>query len=89
MRAEKSFYLPQYFKENNPIIFLGIGKMTPPTVTQYQLEERSMIAARVKSSRQRINHLLRIMVKDTISDDKKVKQLKGRTGLPITKKILF
>ncbi len=74
--GRKSFYLPQYFKENNPIIFLGIGKMSPPTVTQYQLEERSMIAARVKSSRQRINHLLRIMVKDTISDDKKVKQLK-------------
>ena len=74
--GKKSFYLPQYFKENNPIIFLGIGKMTQPTVSQYQLEERSMIAARVKGSRQRLNHLLRIMVKDTISDEKKVKQLK-------------
>lgn len=74
--GRKSFYLPQYFKENNPIIFLGIGKMTQPTVSQYQLEERSMIAARVLRSRQRINHLLRIMVKDTISDERKVKQLK-------------
>jgi len=74
--GRKSFYLPQYFKENNPIIFLGVGNMSKPTVTQYQLEERSMIAARVKRSRQRINHLLRIMVKDTISDDRKVNQLK-------------
>ncbi len=74
--GRKSFYLPQYFKENNPIIFLGVGNMSKRTVSQYQLEERSMIAARVKRSRQRINHLLRIMVKDTISDDRKVNQLK-------------
>lgn len=74
--GRKSFYLPQYFKENNPIIFLGVGQMSKPTVTQYQLEERSMIAARVKRSRQRLNQLLKVMVRDTISDDRKVKQLK-------------
>jgi len=74
--GRKSFYLPQYFKENNPIIFLGVGNMSMRTVTQYQLEERSMIAVRVKRSRRRINRLLRVMVADTISDSQKVKQLK-------------
>ncbi len=74
--GRKSFYLPQYFKENNPIIFLGMGHMSPRTMTQYQLEERSLIAARIKRSRKRIDQLMRVMVQDTISDDRKVKQLK-------------
>jgi len=37
----KSFYLPQYFKENNPIIYLGIEHLKSEAVRQYQLEERS------------------------------------------------
>ena len=74
--GRKSFYLPQYFKENNPIIFLGMGQMSPRTVSQYQLEERSLIAARINRSRKRVDQLMRVMVNDTISDDRKVKQLK-------------
>jgi len=74
--GRKSFYLPQYFKENNPIIFLGIQHMKPETVTQYQLEERSLIATRVKSLRNRLKDLMDQMIKDTISDDRKVRQLK-------------
>ena len=74
--GRKSFYLPQYFKENNPIVFLGVGEMSAKTVIQYQLEERSLIAARIKRSRKRIDQLMRVMVKDTISDDRKVNQLK-------------
>ena len=75
--GRKSFYLPQYFKENNPIIFLGVGRMSPKTVIQYQLEERSLIAARVKRARKRLDHLIRVMVKDRISDNRKVNQLKN------------
>ena len=74
--GRKSFYLPQYFKENNPIIFLGIGRMTGETVKQYQLEERSLIASRVKSSRSRVNALFNVMVKDSISSPEKVELLK-------------
>lgn len=71
----KSFYLPQYFKENNPIIFLGIQHMSSETVKQYQMEERSLIANRVKMSFSRVNHLFRVMKKDVISTPEKVKQL--------------
>ncbi len=73
--GRKSFYLPQYFKENNPIIFLGIEHMTPATVKQYQLEERSLIANRLKGEQGRMNKLFEIMRKDTISTPTKVKQL--------------
>lgn len=74
--GRKSFYLPQYFKENNPIIFLGIDRMTGETVKQYQLEERSLIATRVKASEMQVKSLLNVMVKDELSTPKKVEQLK-------------
>lgn len=73
--GRKSFYLPQYFKENNPIIFMGMQHMRPETVTQYQHEERSMIAARIRSSGNRLQELLGIMEKDQLSQPYKVKQL--------------
>lgn len=76
----KSFYLPQYFKENNPIIFLGIKHMTAQTVRQYQLEERSLIATRVMSARQQVEELFRVMVGDHISTPDKVDQLKEELG---------
>jgi hypothetical protein len=72
----KSFYLPQYFKENNPIIFLGIDRMTAQTVRQYQLEERSLIAGRVKASIKQVNELFDVMTKDKISKPNKVSRLR-------------
>lgn len=78
--GRKSFYLPQYFKENNPVIFLGIEHMKSATVKQYQLEERSLIAMRAKSFKNRLNQLFEIMCADTISDREKVNQLKSELG---------
>ncbi|MEM9836660.1 MAG: hypothetical protein AAF828_09170 [Bacteroidota bacterium] len=74
--GRKSFYLPQYFKENNPIIFLGIEHMSNETVIQYQVEERSLIASRVKTGRRRLSRLLSVMEVDKISLNKHVTQLK-------------
>ena len=73
----KSFYLPQYFKENNPIIQVGLKLLNPETVTQYQLEERSLIARRARATRERLNELLKCMIKDDISYPKKVESLKN------------
>ena len=74
--GRKSFYLPQYFKENNPIIFLGIKHMAAETVKQYQLEERSLIASRAKAEWPRVQALLRLMTKDKLSSPEKVARLK-------------
>ena len=73
--GRKNFYLPQYFKENNPIIELGMKHLSPETVAQYQLEERSLIARRAKASRDRLNLLMKSLLKDEISNAKKIKQL--------------
>lgn len=75
--GRKSFYLPQYFKENHPIIFLGIQHMNTATVEQYQLEERSLIAGRIKAGRQRMAELLRIMMLDELSDQGRTEQLRN------------
>ena len=72
----KSFYLPQYFKENNAIIQMGVSLISNESLQQYQLEERSLIAARVKAERERVNMLIKIMVKDPISTPEKVNRLK-------------
>lgn len=74
--GRKSFYLPQYFKDNNPLIFLGIKHMKAEAVKQYQMEERSLIAHRVKNSRDRLNELFRVMVQDKLSFPSKIEQLK-------------
>jgi hypothetical protein len=74
--GRKNFYLPQYFRENNPIIFLGIQHMEPETVKQYQLEERSLIAARAKVEWGRLSELLAIMRTDQLSDPEKVSNLR-------------
>jgi hypothetical protein len=74
--GRKNFYLPQYFRENNPIIFLGIEHMEPETVKQYQLEERSLIAARARVEWARLSELLTIMRGDEISDREKIGHLR-------------
>ena len=50
--------------------------MEPETVRQYQLEERSMIANRARSMKDRLGHLFDVMVRDHISFPAKVEQLK-------------
>lgn len=65
--GKKSIYMPQYFKQNNPLIELGIRCMTPETVKQYQKEERSLIATRFKTERGRVEELLKSMEKDKLA----------------------
>lgn len=72
----KSIYLPQYFKQNKPMIEVGIRHMTPTTVRQYQKEERSMIASRIRYSSRQISDLLKFMVRSRLSQDDYVDQLR-------------
>lgn len=73
--GRKSIYLPQYFKQNNPLIEVGLDCMTPETVKQYQKEERALIAHRYKAARTKINELLTAMSTDSISPYKNVVSL--------------
>ncbi|MFN3378317.1 MAG: hypothetical protein ACK41O_02620 [Runella zeae] len=74
--GKKAVYLPQYFKQNNAIIELGIKYLTFESVVQYQKEERSLIAGRIRVEGKRVQDLMKIMVEDPISPPHNVEQLK-------------
>ncbi|MGR3811706.1 hypothetical protein [Jiulongibacter sp. NS-SX5] len=73
--GNKSVYMPQYFKENNPIIEMGMKYMTSESVRQYQKEERSLISNRIQSEKIRLNDLMEVMKKDKVTLDVNLKYL--------------
>lgn len=74
--GRKSIYLPQYFKQNNTLIQLGIKHITPESMVQYQREERALIATRLKSSTREIEDILHSMERDDIAPQANVDSLK-------------
>lgn len=60
-------YLPQYFKENNNLVFLGMDSINEQTMKQYQQEERSIISHRVKLGRYRLRELFDASLNDEIA----------------------
>lgn len=74
--ARSSIYHPKYFKQNNPIIQLGISHMDPVTVRQYQTEERAMIASRIRYSRDQIRSILSAMRHASIAPQAHVERLR-------------
>ncbi|MTI29809.1 hypothetical protein, partial [Xanthovirga aplysinae] len=75
--GRRSIYMPQYFKQNNALIEVGIGNMTPETMVQYQKEERALIATRIRSSHRKIRDLLAAMLNDNIALPDNTNKLKN------------
>jgi hypothetical protein len=74
--GRKSLYLPQFFKENNPVVDLCHACLNLPTISQYQDEERNLIARRFINERRRLHHLLTCMKNDRLEPWDKVLQLR-------------
>ncbi len=74
--GKKTMYLPQFYKENNPIVKFCTDTLNPETVTQYQYEERTLIGKRLYGERYRVKELLDCMCDDHISEIEKIDQLK-------------
>ena len=75
--GRKSVYMPQYYRQNVPIIRLGTEYLTPESVRQYQIEERSLMAGRLRVEQTRIGDLMAAMRFDVIAPDSHVRQLAG------------
>ena len=73
--GKRSFYLPQFFKNNLPVVNLCTGLINPETSSQYQREERTLIKRRFNFAPTRIKKLRDSMCEDRISSDEKVKRL--------------
>jgi len=74
--GRRAVYFPKYFKQNNALIELGMEVMTPESMHQYELEERSLISNRIKSSKYTLNELLSAMKTTPLSIDKNIHQLR-------------
>ena len=73
--GQKSVYMPQYYRQNQPIIDLGTTCLTPESVRQYQVEERSLMAGRLRVEQTRMGDLMAAMRQDTIAPPANVGQL--------------
>ncbi len=62
-----SVYRPQFFKENKPLMDLVRIKLNQDSITQYKIEERSIVARRIISSGNRLQRLIAIMQAETLT----------------------
>jgi hypothetical protein len=75
--GRRSFYLPQFFKNNLPVVNLCTRLINPETSSQYQREERTLIRRRFNFAPTRIKKIRQSMCQDRISSDEKVNQLRN------------
>ena len=73
--GKRVLYLPQFIKENTPIVKLCMDLLTKENVLQYQLEERSLMKRRAIASSRRLSSLFNSLVKENLSKDVKIDQL--------------
>ena len=68
-------YLPQFFKQNRPLVELVLRTLPPESIRQYQNEERTLINKRILSSTYRLESLIRAMVDSKIAPLENVEEL--------------
>ncbi len=71
-----NLYQPHYFKDNRAYVELGMRHLNHKTLLQYQEEERTLIAMRVKASRYQLSDLIDCMNNSIVSTKEKIEQLK-------------
>lgn len=81
-------YRPQFFKENYTMVKLVEDHFEESSILQYKKEERSQVAKRLITSQKRFIMLIRSMMKDNISSEENVNQLKSEL-VEFTKDIKF
>jgi hypothetical protein len=77
--GRKNFYLPQFFKENTPLVQYCLKHLRPETAQQYVREEHAIILQRATLAAERLSLLLHDMTRDRIAPVDKIHEL--RTGL--------
>ena len=69
-------YKPQFLKENNALVQMSLEVLTPESIEQYKIEERSLLAKRANSEQERLEELINCMKQDEISFPEKIDELK-------------
>ncbi len=74
--GRRTLYLPQFFKNNLPVVKLCTDLINVETSEQYQREERSLMKRRLNFTLHRVQHLRECMCADKISSEEKMQQLR-------------
>ncbi len=74
-------YLPQYYKVNNPLVFMSMRCMTVETFRQYQNEERTLMGNRARVERDRLEALLDAMCEDDLAPRANVYKLREELAI--------
>jgi hypothetical protein len=77
--GRKNFYLPQFFKDNAPLVRFCTRHLRPETARQYQREEQTLLLQRASLASERLGLLLHDMARDDIAPMENIRQL--REGL--------
>jgi hypothetical protein len=77
--GRKNFYLPQFFKDNTPLVHFCTKHLRPETANQYRREEQTLLLQRASLASERLGLLLHDMAGDPIAPPDKVHTL--REGL--------
>lgn len=79
--GKKNLYLPQFYKENYPLVEQALQHLNEQTINQYRIEERSRLVRRIKHSRHILKDLLDTMEKEQLSTTAKIHQLKTELSI--------
>jgi hypothetical protein len=74
--GRKNIYFPQYYKENKSYVELAMKHMSAETVEQYKLEERALMAKRLRLAKYQVKELMEAMMHDELSLPKHITLLK-------------
>jgi hypothetical protein len=74
--GRRTFYLPQFFRENLPLVQFTTSLLDLKTAYQYQREERTLLLQRADASHQRLEILLDAMHADPIAPPENVLRLR-------------
>ena len=74
--GRKNFYLPQFFKDNAPLVQFCTKHLRIETANQYQREEQTLLLQRASLASERLGLLLHDMAGDPIAPPEKVHALR-------------
>ena len=75
--GRKNFYLPQFFKDNYPLVRFCTKQLRPETANQYRREEQTLMLQRAALASERLGMLLHHMSRDTLAPIEKVHSLRA------------
>ncbi|MEN9021824.1 MAG: hypothetical protein ABF370_15100 [Verrucomicrobiales bacterium] len=74
--GRRNMYLSQFFEDNAPAVKLVTELLNWPTIKQYQNEERTLIASRVKLAQRRYEALLKCMAPEELAPHENLERLR-------------